>query len=249
MNRVYGVSCFDPIHGLTQLPSKVVDHIITDPPYEAHVHNGNRRSMTNGVVSKPEMPFAAITDAERFACAQEFVRLSRGWVLVFCALEGVRSWQDMLVAAGAKRRTTMVWVKPNPAPKFTGDGPAQACEAIVSVWAGQGRSVWNSRGMAGVYKDPTTRGPRRHSTEKPAPLMRQIIADFTQAGDLILDPYAGGGSTLIAAAELGRFGVGYEIDPVMAAVAQAAIDCVTPCAVLPRKSRSPERRRQSVQVE
>lgn len=237
---VHPLSCFDPARGLTQLADKSVNHVITDPPYEEFVHApGNRRSYNGGVIVKPAMPFAAITEAERFACAHEFVRLSRGWILVFSALEGVAAWQKLLLAAGARRRTTMVWVKPNVAPKFSGDGPAAAAEAIVAVWAGQERSIWNCRGMAGVYRDAAERRYRRHSTQKPASLMRQLIADFTQPGELILDPFAGGGSTLLAAAELGRAGLGYEIDPEVAALAQLTIDHARPHSVLPRASKTP----------
>lgn len=242
MITVHPVSCFDPVQGLTQLPDKCVDHVITDPPYEAFVHGaGNRRSQTANGIVKPVMSFAAITEAERFVCAQEFVRLSRGWILVFCALEGVRPWQDMLLQAGARRRTTMIWAKPNVAPKFSGDGPAAAAEAIVLVWAGQGRSVWNAGGMAGIYRDAAGRYRRRHSTQKPATLMRQLIADFTQPGDMILDPFLGGGSTLLAAAELGRQGIGYEIDPEMAALAKLTIDHAQPQIVLPRRAATPFR--------
>lgn len=58
------------------------------------------------------------------------------------------------------------------------------------------------------------RGERRvHPTQKPIALMEQIIGAYTKPGDLILDPYMGAGSTLIAAQRLGRRAIGVELSP------------------------------------
>jgi DNA modification methylase len=46
--------------------------------------------------------------------------------------------------------------------------------------------------------------------QKPLPLMEQLIADFTNEGDLVLDPFAGSGTTLLAAERLGRNSIGWE---------------------------------------
>lgn len=52
-----------------------------------------------------------------------------------------------------------------------------------------------------------------HPTEKPVPLMEHLIGLVTDPGDLVLDPFAGSGSTLVAAARSGRRGVGIELRP------------------------------------
>ena len=52
-----------------------------------------------------------------------------------------------------------------------------------------------------------------HPTPKPVALARHFIELHTQPGDLILDPFCGGGSTLSAAKETGRRAIGIEIDP------------------------------------
>ncbi len=54
-------------------------------------------------------------------------------------------------------------------------------------------------------------GNNFHPTEKPLELMRKIIA--ANVGDTILDPFAGSGTTIVAAKELGRSGTGIEISP------------------------------------
>lgn len=53
--------------------------------------------------------------------------------------------------------------------------------------------------------------PKVHSTQKPVPLLRRLIEIFTDKGDVVIDPCAGSGSTLLAAAQLGRRAYGFEI--------------------------------------
>ncbi len=253
--------CMDPERGLPSLPDKSVGHVITDPPFSDHVHAGNRRGWETAAdgTRRPtrEMPmaFGAFTEDDVERHAREYVRVSAGWVLVFCALEQIGLWQHYLEAAGAKRRNTsivtgrsqidpqrvaemvrvlrgagftdheilaalradddvLIWTKSNCAPKFQGDGPANAAEAIVAMWAGTGPSRWNAGGSYGHYHYPVdnaARVERRHETQKPDPLMRQILLDFTLPGDLVCDPCAGGGSTLVVAKQLGRHWLGYEL--------------------------------------
>lgn len=234
---VLPISCFEE-QGIISLDDNSIDHVITDPPYEEHVHADNRRSQSRDGIVIPHMSFDSLSDEERWAAAQEFVRVSRGWVHVFCSLEQAGLWSHDLVRAGAKRRTTNTWVKTNCAPKFQGDGSGQGCEAIVTAWAGQGKSVWNSGGMNGTYQAMAERAGRRHPTQKPLALMMQLLADYTKPGDLILDAYAGGGQTLVAAKRLGRRYAGYELNPDTALTAQEAIEAAVEDEVhiLPRLS-------------
>ena len=53
--------------------------------------------------------------------------------------------------------------------------------------------------------------PKVHPTQKPVPLLRRLIEIFTDKGDVVIDPCAGSGSTLLAAAQLGRRAYGFEI--------------------------------------
>ena len=50
-----------------------------------------------------------------------------------------------------------------------------------------------------------------HPTQKPIPVLKRLIEIFTDPGDVVIDPVAGSGSTLIAALELGRKAYGFEI--------------------------------------
>lgn len=53
--------------------------------------------------------------------------------------------------------------------------------------------------------------PKLHPTQKPIPVLKKLISIFTDYGDVVIDPVAGSGSTLRAAAELNRSAYGFEI--------------------------------------
>lgn len=75
-----------------------------------------------------------------------------------------------------------------------------------------GRKRWNGGGKRGVYRHATNgeRGVKPHPSTKPEPLMSELLMDFTDVGELILDPFCGSGTTLAAAKKLGRKAIGIE---------------------------------------
>lgn len=64
----------------------------------------------------------------------------------------------------------------------------------------------------GMLKASERGAKRQHPTQKPVALMRWVLQAVTEADDLICDPYAGSGATLLAARELGRRCIGIEIE-------------------------------------
>lgn len=61
-------------------------------------------------------------------------------------------------------------------------------------------------------RDSRREYPKIHPTQKPVSVLKRLIEIFTDEGDVVIDPCAGSGSTLRAAAELGRSAYGFEID-------------------------------------
>ena len=62
--------------------------------------------------------------------------------------------------------------------------------------------------------------PKPHPFQSPIPVLSELIRAWTDKDDLVVDPFAGGGTTLIVARGLGRRAVGYERDPQALALAQ-----------------------------
>lgn len=194
------------------------DHGIFDPPYEATLHEAKnslrgRKHRNDGVAELKGLDFAPI-DEIRDAVVEAVGSLCDGWFIAFCTPEGVAKWADSINVSPLKYKRACVWVKPDSTPQLNGQGPAQGAENFVCAWAGRGYSRWNSGGKRGVYTHCVNVGRQgEHPTEKPVSLMAEIIIDFTSQGELICDPFMGGGTTGVAAVKLGRRFVGIEQDP------------------------------------
>lgn len=224
--------CLDPVHGLASLADKSVDHVITDPPYEAEAHTLQRRvkrgsggqvQLDDGRVAYVEpLSFEPLSFETRSSVGRETGRIVRRWVVAFGQVEAAMKWRDAMEAGGLNYRRTGVWVKPDGMPQYSGDRPGMGYESIVIAHA-TGRSKWNGGGRHGVWVfnkiGPEDRNRTGHETQKPVALMEALVRDFTDPGELVCDPFAGSGTTGVACIRLGRRFIGWERDPKYFAVA------------------------------
>jgi DNA modification methylase len=205
--------CLDPLAGLPSLAKASVDHAITDPPYDERTHKGRRGARRNdGGPALHDIVFDPLDDVAPIAA--EIMRVTRRWALIFCAEDQIPAWKACFAKGEWEHVRTMPWVKPDGAPQMTGDRPGQGWEPIVVFHGprvtGQ-RMRWNGGGSKGVYVVNVNGEPDRfHQTQKPRALLEALIRDFTDHGELIVDPFAGSGTTLVAAKSLGRRAVGWE---------------------------------------
>lgn len=192
-----------------------VEAIISDPPYEAVMQNKwgvLSRNAPSSHVRHEDLGFDAI-DHMREEVAQAATGACSGWVVLFCMAEGVRAWRDAIEAAGAKYKRAMVWIKPDAMPQFNGQGPSVGHEMMVSAWCGAGHSRWNGGGKPGVFTFTKNTAGAEHPTQKPLPLMSELVRLFSFEGDTVCDPFCGSATTGVAAIRQGRHFIGIEQDP------------------------------------
>lgn len=204
--------CLDPVTGMASLADKSVDHVIADPPYSETTHAGAR---SHKDVDAASVDFDSIDGLGLRVAFSEFGRVSRRWTVATI------DWRHMvdLERPSAYLRFVRfgVWVKPNGAPQFTGDRPATGWEAVAIMHTLGGKMRWNGGGDRAVFTRNVEHGD--HPTQKPLALLEDFIRAFTDPGDLILDPFAGSGTTGVAAIRLGRRFIGWERDPKYHAIA------------------------------
>lgn len=209
-----------------------IDHVITDPPYSEYVHSKSRSgsrqltgSVSGGSLSAPanfcrekEFGFAALDGATRVQVGQWCATSVERWVLVFSDVESTALWRAALCECegGLDYVRTGAWVKIGATPQFTGDRPATGFEAI-TICHPKGRKRWNGGGTHALWSFPIVlnrsgNDPRLHTTQKPEPLMVELVRLFTDRGETICDPFMGSGTTLAAAKRLGRLGIGIELE-------------------------------------
>ena len=73
-------------------------------------------------------------------------------------------------------------------------------------------NVWTYPGASSLGSD-ARKGLQDHPTVKPIAMLRDALIDLTHRDDIVLDPFLGSGSTLIAAEKTGRVCCGVELDP------------------------------------
>ena len=74
-------------------------------------------------------------------------------------------------------------------------------------------NVWNYPGVNSSPRRGRARGVELHPTVKPIAMVSDAILDVTQRGDIVLDPFCGSGTTILAAERTGRRGYAIELDP------------------------------------
>lgn len=224
----YAVVCGDNREILPTLADRCVDHVITDPPYEAEAHTKGRRIRGKviapgvRVIRDAPLSFPPMVEADRRMVGTELARLASRWCLVFCQAEGAHLWRD---AVPLRSMRWCVWVKPDGQPQYTGDRPGVGYETIVAMHR-PGRARWNGGGRVGVFTHNSLTGARTaanakvHPAEKPLPLMLELISLFTDPGDVVLDPYCGSATTGVACLRLGRRFIGCEVSEKWAALSR-----------------------------
>lgn len=181
-----------------------IDVIITDPPYSSVTHEGARGG---GMRQTHLIDFAAMDTRAAVALVKRCCALAQRWVVLTAdwhhAVAVEAQCPDLFVRNGC-------WVKPNGAPQFTGDRPGTGWEGYI-VCHRPGRTAWNGGGRHAVSIVPRVNG--QHPTEKPLGLLRQFVADYSDAGELVLDPFMGSGTTGVACLEQYRRFIGIEQEP------------------------------------
>ena len=140
----------------------------------------------------------------------EVYRVMKSGTHIYFMVNG-RNYKDLQIEAekaGFIYQNTLVWVKQNNTPC---QYYMQKCEFILMLRKGNAKYI-NNLGAANVFTDLNPFGNKFHPTEKPVSLMKKLIENSTNEGDVVLEPFAGAGATLLAAKETGRNFVGSEID-------------------------------------
>lgn len=205
-----------------------VDEVITDPPYSPRVGRKEqeepedrrwRRPETRMPRRRSELAYKPLSeDIVRAAVASFAVRK---WWVVFGDHESMRWWSDALAEAGLLTFPPVPWVRVDAPPRYFCDGPSNACEWITI--ARPRRVPGDRRWRPGVYTGSLKDTGKLVTGGKPLWLMRALVRDYSEPGDVVCDPFAGGGTTLLAAAIEGRRAVGAECDPETFAKAQSRL--------------------------
>jgi len=193
-----------------------VDAVICDPPYSGRTHAGAlvREGWT-------QIDYSRWTPDDVADFVASWSPRARGWMACMTSHDLIPAYEEAYRAAGRLPFAPVSCVISAMGVRQQGDGPA-SWTVYLMVARPRGKSAAKWRALPGAYvvKRAIGQGGGRG---KPLDLMRAIVRDYSRPGDLVCDPCAGWGHTLIAARAEGRAVLGAEVDPAAHAEAVARL--------------------------
>jgi hypothetical protein len=180
--------------------------VIVDPPYgeRTYVGNAGRAIVDTG---RRQISYTFWTPLAVHGFVQFWSPRCSGWIAAMTSDDLIPVWRAAYAAVGRLDFAPVPIVAPRV--RLSGDGPASSAVYLMVARPREKRfTSWGA--LPGWYEAPVERDG--HIGGKPIGLMRAIVRDYSRAGDLVCDPCAGFGTTLLAARIEGRSSVGAEID-------------------------------------
>ena len=227
----------DSLKIMKTIPSKSVDLIFADPPYNLQLKDTLYRPDQTAVE-------AVTQDWDKFNTYKEYDNFTEQWLKESKrilkkggALWVIGSYHNILRVGTSIQNhgfwilNDIIWHKTNPMPNFRGTRFTNAHETLLWCTTSreakytfnyqnlkelndgkQMRSDWYIPICSGKERLRENNNQRSHPTQKPEALMYRIILSSTNKGDIILDPFLGSGTTAVVAKKLQRNFIGIEQD-------------------------------------
>lgn len=248
-NQVIVGNCIDLMNSL---PEKSVDLVFADPPYNLQLQGELHRPNNSKVdaVDDDWDKFVSLDSYDEFTRdwlkAAHRILKDDGAIWVIGSYHNVFRLGTVLQDLGYWILNDIIWRKSNPMPNFRGRRFTNAHETL--IWASKSQKSkyrFNYDSMKGLNEDLQMRsdwyiplctgkerlkgedGKKLHPTQKPEALLHRVLLASTEAGDVVLDPFFGTGTTGAVAKKLGRDFIGLEQDPAYAKAARKRIEETT----------------------
>jgi site-specific DNA-methyltransferase (adenine-specific) len=249
LNQVLEGDC---IEIMESLPAKCVDLIFADPPYNLQLSQDLwRPNMTKvDAVDDEWDQFSSFETYDEFstqwlkACRR--LLNDKGSIWVIGSYHNIFRIGKIMQDLGYWFLNDVIWLKTNPMPNFRGVRFTNAHETL--IWATKDQATKytfnhhamkelnNGLQMRSDWELPLCTGSERiridgekaHSTQKPESLLYRILLASTNAGDVVLDPFLGTGTTAAVAKKLHRNWIGIEKDTGYVKIARERIAAVNP---------------------
>ena len=206
----YDLSTQDAVAWLRELPSESVDLVITDPAYESlekHRAVGTTTRLKHSKASSNDW-FKIFPNARFGELFREVFRVLRrnSHFYLLCDAETMFVAKPEAEQAGFKFWKPLVWDKVT-----IGMGYHYRARYELILFFEKGKRRLSDLGVADIITVPRIRGG--YPAEKPPEVAEVLIRQSCEAGDLVIDPFMGGGSVGIAAGRLGRRFAGNDLNP------------------------------------
>lgn len=190
--------------------------VVTDPPFGMNYvsrrsDRKDRQVEAREIASDGDLESALDLFMDVALPLVEHKMVEHSDLYVFTQWQVLPSWIEAIeTIPNLHYKMLLVWAKGD-----AGMGDIDAnwgCGHELILYCKKGRRDIRTRRPGIIAVDRLAAGQNIHPTEKPVGLMERLIEQSTDPGDLVVDPFSGSGATIVAAQNLGRRGIGFELD-------------------------------------
>lgn len=216
INSIYNMDCAEGIKQM--LNSKIrADLLLTDPPYLMTSTNGGDKSSLSKNVRKYNRELAENNlvngiSSELFKCFWDVVKKPNFYF--FCNRAQIQQYLDFFVNRNRCTWEMLIWHKTNVPPFFSNKYLCDK-EYIMHFRKGALCHPPTYQKAKTVFVGTTNKKDKLlygHPTIKPLDIVKTLIENSSYEGELVLDPFMGSGTTAVAAKQLNRNFIGFEIN-------------------------------------
>ena len=188
------------------MDGKLANLVVTDPPYNVN-YEGTAGKIKNDNMTGEKF-FQFLLDA--FTLTEKAMAKDASIYVFHADTEGL-NFRKAFADAGFYLSGTCIWKKQS---LVLGRSPYQwRHEPILFGWKKSGKHIWYSdRKQSTIWEFDKPRKNTEHPTMKPLPLIAYPILNSSMTGCIVLDPFGGSGSTLIACEQTNRVSYTVELD-------------------------------------
>jgi len=191
----------DCLEKIKSISNNSVDLVVTDPPYLINYKTSRRKDKSHKFCSP------ILNDTNESLISNIIIELYRVMkdntsMYMFCSSDKVDFFKQELEKKFTIKNM-IIWVKNNHTAGDLKGAFGRKYEIIFLV--SKGRSLFRGKRITDVWNfDKVSGSKQTHQNQKPLDLIKQCISKHSNDGDLVLDPFAGSGTTGLACQELNR---------------------------------------------
>ena len=231
LNNIYNE---DSYKAIKEIPDNSVDLIIIDPPYIIESTSGGKNSkLANSITNmnqQLESKRETIANGINESIFKELLRIQEKTnIYIWCNHKQIIQYLDFFVTKNDCKFDIIIWEKSNATPLFSNKYMTDK-EYCLYFRKGGYCNPQNYKDAHTVYRQQLNMDDKKkfkHPTIKPLNIIKTLIRNSSKENDIVADFFLGSGTTCVAAKELGRQYIGFEIDKEYYDIAKNRLNGIT----------------------
>jgi len=210
LNQIYNE---DSYQAIKKIPDKSIDLVIVDPPYELDTE-GSKENNISKTFANTNKQITGLSNGFDANSLDDYMRvMKKPNIYIWCNKKQILEYLKYFVEMHKCSFEIMTWLKTNPTPLCGGN---YLIDKEFCLYFRKGVRLNTTFETAFTYwkskKNKDDKDCYNHPTIKPLEIIKKLIINSSNKGDIVADFFLGRGTTCVASKELGRNYIGFEID-------------------------------------